>query len=192
MVRRARRAWWEDGITEIVSGLGLLILGLLGFQKEMVPESQNLTWQLAWILWLGVLIVGGNFLIRWLKARYVWPVAGYATPRQDRNGQWAGAFFLALIFLVVVAAWDPLHLGAMIAGLPLFVFLLALHRYTRLRRFLVIGVLALLEGPLLALLSLNAMASLHLILGTVGFLFCLSGLWNWQRFRRRFREAPHG
>ncbi len=192
MMRRARSAWWEDGITEIVSGLGLLILGFLGFQKEMLPAPRNMGWQLAWTVWLGVFIVGGNLLIRRLKARYVWPVAGYATPRQDRDWRWAGAFFLTLILLVVVAAWNPPHFGAAIAGLPLFIFLLALYRYTRLRRFLVIGTLALVEGLVLALFPLNATAALHLILGTIGLFFCFSGLWNWLRFRRRLQEAPHG
>ncbi len=193
LVFQARAAWWEDGLAEMVSGIGLVVIGLLGWRKATLPPEASTPWDLAWTLAVLVFAVGGPFVVRWLKARWVWPRTGYAKPRRERSLGVILGFLLALGVLALLLVWNPPFLGPLWAGGTMFLLLFSWYRYARVFRFLVIGIVILLLSGILAFLQISAEVALFLTLAFTGLAFLVTGTQAWIRFQKQQpAEAGNG
>ncbi len=186
---RARAAWWEDGIPETLSGLGLVILGLVGWATWSQP-SPSPGWTLLWFGLLIGLSVGMKPLMLRAKSRWSWNRTGYSRPRRELD---LTAVFLLLAAMagvvLAVQASSPLVQGT---GLAVFVGCLmgSLYRYARVPRFLVYGLVGGVLALGLGMRGYPGAVSVHLTLMVLGGLFLLSGLPRWWRLRH-LPETPH-
>jgi hypothetical protein len=178
------RDYLQDGLMELVMGAYLLLLGL-GLAGGHV----------AIFVVLGV--VFGPLAFRALKRRFAYPRTGYVELREGDPGPAPriilGALLLGLITLVLVLIavgvigqpdkwyrWMPISFGIWLAGVYS-----GLGVAVGLIRYYVLAVLALIAGPLFALLPLTGkLENLGLYLAAVGVVALSWGLVVFVRFLR--------
>lgn len=161
LTRRLQFYWFEDGLPELYAGLGFLAFALLIWAADYTQEPVNAVARFLESVWVILLIVVGNWLVRRLKWRLTFRRTGYvAYPRPSFRGRlkalaaWlAGALGLVLVGILM------LHRGLEI-GLPILLTVAFVGLYGALgfslgwRRAYGYAVLALLAGFLsLALVS---------------------------------------
>lgn len=191
---RARAAWWEDGIPETLSGIGLLLLSGVGLLRAQAPPSRFTWLNVVWILLLFSLILGMKRLILQAKARWSWPRTGYSRPRR-----WVDLPTVLLILaatsgmFLAVSIGSPPAVGTGMGSFVLFL-MVSLYRYARLPRFLWIGLLGGGVAFVLGLQGLPVEWMVHLVLGILGLLFLGSGIPRLYRTLSRpaEREQSHG
>ncbi len=102
----AHRHWLEDGLTDMVIGGYLAIYGVL-FE---LSQRKGLGLTLVFVAVVLVLSWRMRALIQYLKARWVYPRAGYMRPRRPSWEQRlvGGAVTLAVLVLLIagLATWD--------------------------------------------------------------------------------------
>ena len=192
-IQKARASWWEDGLAEIMSGLGLIVVGVLGFVKESTNQSPGGFWD---FIYLGVLLavsLGTPHLVRNLKRRWIWPKTGYAEPQGRKWDLKAFFWFLGLFLILgVLVLWRPSRLSGVLEGLFFFLILYSIARFSGLRRFLYIGLLSLLLGAALGFSSISPPQGFFLLLSGTGVFLLISGLFTWNRFWKTLREPSDG
>lgn len=192
-IQKARASWWEDGLAEIVSGLGLTFLGALGLWKERIPASSRGFWDFLWLFLLLTISLGTPYLVRWLKRRWIWPKTGYAHPLGRRWDPRSVLQFLGLLLLVGVATFlSPPVLSGILAGLFLFLILYHIARFSGLWRFLFIGLTILALSLIMGALALPLPQAILSLLSATGVLLLISGIHTWIRFRHSLKEAHDG
>jgi hypothetical protein len=185
MEQRVKRYWYTDGIAELTSG-GLFVLlgvyfGAQGFLGE--GSTASIILQISLIL----VMVGGIFGVRWLvndlKTRLTYPRTGYVEYRVNeknvkvRRYLVAGvAMTIAIASIVLVDYIRGLDTMALITGLLVGVIFIALRgKSSGLKRFYLLGVLAMVLGVTLSFSGLSQAYNLGLLYGLLGIAVMFSG-----------------
>jgi len=188
-IQKARGSWWEDGLTEILSGFALVLLGLSGILKEHATGRAADYWGIAWVVILVSFSVGGKFLIQWLKRHWIWPRAGYAHPGSQRiNVRVIPELLLIIVVFIALIIFQPPILTGLFSGLFIFLVLFRIYQYSGIRRFLGYGVLALLGGIILAFADLSLNDAIMSLLAVVGIAQFFGGIWQFRRFMQLLRQ----
>ncbi len=185
--QRARGGWWEDGLTEILTGTVLMYIGGVGYLKETATGNAATAWTSLWVVGTVLLPLLGQRILRWLKGRWVWPYAGYVRPRRRSHVLLPLGALMLLAAVAVLLGW----LGLWATGLTLGLFL-AVGIGSQVPRFRWLGGLALLAGLGLDRSPLPPIQGFFLLLAVVGLLLLGTGLLTWHRFRQSLREVAHG
>jgi len=183
--QRVRRYWYTDGIAELVSGGMFLLLGLyfgiLGYFEEGSFVSVIL--QVSMVL----VFIGGAFGVRWLvtnlKSRLTYPRTGYVEYRVKDNNTRKRRLLIVISAIVISAGTMVLvkyvgELQSMVlfTGLLVGAIFIALRgRSSGLKRFYVLGGLAIFLGVILAWSGLKEIYTLSLFYGLLGIAIMLSG-----------------
>jgi len=195
--QRVKRYWYTDGIAEISSGGMFLLLGLyFGIQGYFGETSLvSIILQVSMVL----LMVGGIFGVRWLvntlKARLTYPRTGFVEYRVNEKGARTRryivvgvAFVIAIASILLVDLIRNLDSMALVSGLLVGVIFIALRgRSSGLRRFYVLGGLAIVLGFILAFSGLSQAYNLGLFYGLLGVATMISG---GVVMRRYLQENP--
>ena len=188
-IQKARASWWEDGLTEILSGIGLTLIAISGILKEHTSGRAADFWGFAWVVILVGFSVGGKFLLQWIKRRWIWPRAGYAHPGSQRfDVRVVPELLLILLVFIALIVWEPPVLTGLLSGLFIFLVLFRIYRYSRIKRFLGYGILALIGGFILAFVRLSFGDALMSVLGLVGVAQLWGGISQFRRFIKMLRQ----
>ena len=183
--QRVKRYWYADGIAELTSG-GLFVLlgvyfGAQGFLGE--GSTASIILQISLIL----VMVGGIFGVRWLvntlKTRLTYPRTGYVEYRVNekdakvRRYVVAGvAMIIAIASIVLIDYIRGLDSMALITGLLVGVIFIALRgKSSGLKRFYLLGGLAIVLGAVLSFSGLSQAYNLGLFYGLLGIAIMISG-----------------
>ncbi len=203
--RRVKRYWYTDGIAELASGGMFVLLGLyFGIQEYLGEQSLvSVILQASLVL----LMIGGVFGVRWLvnalKIRLTYPRTGYVEYHVDeqdaKRRRWvvAGvAMMIAMASIVLIDYIRGLDSMVLVTGLLVAVVFIALRgKSSGLRRFYVLGGLALLFGVLLSFSGLSQAYNLALFYGLLGVVIIISGaatLRSYLRANPLPAEENHG
>jgi hypothetical protein len=182
--QRVKRYWYTDGIAELASGGIFILLGLyfgvLGYFKEGSLVSVILQASMVLVL------VGGAFGVRWLvntlKSRVTYPRTGYVEYRVNekdakvRRYVVAGvAMIIAIASIVLVDYIRGLDSMVLITGVLVGVIFIALRgKSSGLKRFYLLGGLAIVLGIALAYSGLPQVYTLTLFYSLIGIAVLIS------------------
>ena len=183
--RRVKRYWYTDGIAEISSGGMFLLLGLyFGVQGYFGETSLvSVVLQVSMVL----LMIGGIFGVRWLvntlKARLTYPRTGFVEYRVNEKSARTRryivigvAFTIAIASILLVDLIRDLDSMVLVSGLLVGVIFIALRgKSSGLKRFYVLGGMAILLGIVLAFSGLSQAYNLGLFYGLLGIATIISG-----------------
>ena len=183
--QRVKSYWYTDGIAELASGGMFFLLGLyfgvLGYFEEGSLVSVIL--QVSMVL----LMVGGAFGVRWLvnslKSRLTYPRTGFVEYRVNEKDAkvrryvvLAVAMLVAIASLVLVDYIRSLESMVLVTGVLVGVIFITLRgKSYGLRRFYVLGGLAIVLGISLAYSGLPQVYTLALFYGLLGVAILISG-----------------
>ena len=183
--QRVKRYWYTDGIAELASGGMFFLLGLyfgvLGYFEEGSLVSVIL--QVSMVL----LMVGGAFGVRWLvnslKSRLTYPRTGFVEYRVNEKDAKvrryvviAVAMLVAIASLVLVDYIRSLESMVLVTGVLVGIIFITLRgKSSGLRRFYVLGGLAIVLGISLAYSGLPQVYTLALFYGLLGVAILISG-----------------
>jgi len=183
--QRVRRYWYTDGIAELVSGGMFLLLGLyfgiLGYFEEGSLVSVIL--QVSMVL----VFIGGAFVVRWLvtklKSRLTYPRTGYVEYRvKDNNTRKRRLLIVISAIVISVGTMVLVNYVGELQSMVLFtgllvgaIFIAVRGRSSGLKRFYVLGGLAIFLGVILAWSGLTEIYTLSLFYGLLGIAIMLSG-----------------
>jgi hypothetical protein len=190
--KRIRRYWYTDGIAELASGGMFLLLGLyfgvLGYFEQGSLVSVIL--QVSMIL----VFVGGAFGVRWLvntlKSRLTYPRTGYVEyrvkdgdTRKRRLVIVVSAMAISAASIVLIDYIRGMESMVFITGLLVGIIFIALRgKSSGLRRFYVLGGLAIVLGVALAYSGLPQMYTLTLFYSLLGVAILISGMLVLRRY----------
>ena len=183
--KRVRRYWYTDGIAELASGGMFLLLGLyfgvLGYFQE--GSLVSIILQASMIL----VFIGGAFGVRWLvntlKSRLTYPRTGYVEYRVNEKDVkmrryivMAVAMVVAIASILLVDYIRGLESMVLVTGVLVGVIFITLRgRSSGLKRFYLLGGLAILLGVALAYSGLPQVYTLTLFYGLLGIAIMISG-----------------
>ena len=183
--KRVRRYWYTDGIAELTSGGMFFLLGLyfgvLGYFEEGSLISVIL--QVSMIL----VFIGGAVGVRWLvntlKSRLTYPRTGYVEYRVNdddiRKRRWvivASVMIITAVSIMMVEYIHWLDSIVFITGLIVGVIFIALRgKSSGLKRFFLLGGLAIVLGIVLAYSGFSQIYALTLFYGLLGLAIMISG-----------------
>ena len=183
--QRIKRYWYRDGIAELASGGLFVLLGLYFWLQVIFGEGSIISVFLQVILVLVMIagFIGVRWLVNTLKARLTYPRTGYVEYRVDdrevRQRRWiivAAAAIVSgasIVFEIYIHELDSMIL---IIGLLAGIIFIALRgRSSGLKRFYVLGGLAIVLGVALSFSSLPQITDLALFFGTLGIVIVTSG-----------------
>ena len=183
--QRVKRYWYTDGIAELASGGMFLLLGIYFAAQGFLAEGSLVSMILQVSLML--VMIGGAFGVRWvvntLKARLTYPRTGYVEYRVNekevrvRRYVVAGvAMVIAIVSILLVDRIRNLDSMALISGLLVGIIFIALRgKSSGLKRFYVLGGLAIALGIVLSFSSLSQAYNLGLFYGLLGIAILISG-----------------
>jgi len=183
--QRVKRYWYTDGIAEISSGGMFFLLGLyFGIQGYFGEASLvSIILQVSMVL----LMVGGIFGVRWLvnalKARLTYPRTGFVEYRVNEKDARvrryvviAVAVIIAMASIVLVDYIHNLDSMVLISGLLVGAIFIALRgKSSGLKRFYVLGGVAIVLGVVLSFSGLSQAYNLGLFYGLLGIIILISG-----------------
>ena len=186
LIKKARSSWWEDGIVEIYTGSGILLIGILGILSKTTSGIMAPIYTFSWVILLLLLTFLGQKFIRLLKKHLVWSKYGYAEPEKRRatlrNGKWAIGALICMLGAVILYT-RPIS-TILISCFILAVFM-GIFEYSGLSRFAIIGVINLIAGVILFLYGVKVDIGVFINLLLSGVLLFFSGLITWNKFRKR-------
>ena len=183
--QRVKRYWYTDGIAELASGGMFLLLGIYFAAQGFLAEGSLVSMILQVSLML--VMIGGAFGVHWvvntLKARLTYPRTGYVEYRVNekevrvRRYVVAGvAMVIAIVSILLVDRIRNLDSMALISGLLVGIIFIALRgKSSGLKRFYVLGGLAIALGIVLSFSSLSQAYNLGLFYGLLGIAILISG-----------------
>lgn len=188
-IQKARGSWWEDGLTEILSGISLVLLGVFGILMHRISGRTSDLLEFAWVVILVGFLVGSKYLVQWIKQRWIWHRAGYAHPGNQKISirTILGLLLIVAAFIILVLA-EPPYLTDLFPGFLIFVVLFFVYRYTGIRRFLAYSIIAVLGGIVLVFIRLPFSDEVMYLLVVVGTALLLGGIWQFHRFMRILQE----
>jgi len=183
--KRVKRYWYSDGIAELASGGMFLLLGLY-FGILAYFEEGSL---ISVILQVSMLLVfvGGAFGVRWLvntlKSRLTYPRTGYVEYRvkdsDSRKRRWVIVIAVVVITIVSSVLVDYIReldsivfITGMLVGV---IFIVLRGKSAGLKRFYVLGGLAIALGIGLAYSALPQILTLPLFYSLLGIAILISG-----------------
>lgn len=183
--KRVKRYWYSDGIAELASGGMFLLLGLY-FGILAYFEEGSL---ISVILQVSMLLVfvGGAFGVRWLvntlKSRLTYPRTGYVEYRGKDSDSRKRRLVIVISAMVISAASIVLidYIRGMesmvfITGMLVGIIFIALRgKSAGLKRFYVLGSLAIGLGIVLAYSGFPQIYTLTLFYGLLGVAILISG-----------------
>lgn len=190
--KRVKRYWYTDGIAELASGGMFLLLGLY-FAVQGFAGEQSLVSVILQVS-LVLLMIGGAYGVRWvvntLKARLTYPRTGYVEYRVNEKGlkmrrylAIAVAIMIAIASITLIDYIRGLDSTALFTGVIVGIILIAMRgKSSGLKRFYVLGGLAILLGTSLAFSGLPQAYNLALFYGLLGFFILISGTLVLQRY----------
>lgn len=188
-IKKARASWWDDGVVEAVVGSGLILIGTVGILSSRLGGGIGAFLNLLRVVLLLVLVLTGNRIVRAIKARFVWPEYGYASPARRRSG---GIFVLvAILFFILSIMFYRSPSGDFLISVVPFSIFVEISRFSGLRRFYFAGIFSILTGIFLAACKVNFSDAVELILITSGIFLLVTGVISWKSFRRKM-ESRHG
>ncbi|MHB1293770.1 MAG: hypothetical protein ACYC4R_02125 [Anaerolineae bacterium] len=187
-MRRTQSYWYEDGLAEITSGIGLALIGAFFYGQSLL--AAHTAWVGLLALLLPVVVVGGTFAMRWLlreaKARITYPRTGYVAyprkPRRKRLTAAVGAGMGAVVAGFIASSpslmhWIPTIQGLLMGGLLLFV-----AYKLSLTRFFCLAIFSVLAGVAVALIEPDLARAEALYFGLVGAGQLISGAVTFARY----------
>ncbi len=183
--RRVMRYWYTDGIAELVSGGMFFLLGLyfgvMGSFEEGSLVSVILQVSMVLVFLGGV--VGVRWLVNVLKSRLTYPRTGYVEYHVKNNHNRkrrllivVSAMVISAISIVLVDYFRGLQTVVLITGVLVGVIFIALRgRSSGLKRFYVLGALAIFLGIVLATSGLTQVYTLAIFYGFLGIAILISG-----------------
>lgn len=183
--RRVKRYWYSDGIAELASG-GIFILLAIYFGTQGFLDEGSIVSIILQVSLL-LMMVGGAFGVRWLvntlKARLTYPRTGYVEYRVNekdakvRRYVIAGvAMIIAMASIMLVDYIRGLDTMALVTGLLVGTIFIALRgKSSGLKRFYVLGGLAIVLGVVLSFSGLSQAYALGLFHGLLGIAILISG-----------------
>ena len=183
--QRVKRYWYTDGIAELASGGLFVLLGIYFGAQGFLGEDSivNVILQVSLML----VMIAGAFGVRWLvntlKARLTYPRTGYVEYRVNekdakvRRYVVAGvAMAIAMASIVLIDYIRGLDSMALITGLLVGVIFIALRgKSSGLKRFYLLGGLAIVLGVVLSFSGLSQAYNLGLFYGLLGIAILISG-----------------
>jgi hypothetical protein len=183
--RRVKRYWYSDGIAELASG-GIFILLAIYFGTQGFLDEGSIVSIILQVS-LMLMMVGGAFGVRWLvnilKTRLTYPRTGYVEYRVNekdakvRRYVIAGvAMIIAMASIMLVDYIRGLDTMALVTGLLVGTIFIALRgKSSGLKRFYVLGGLAIVLGVVLSFSGLSQAYALGLFYGLLGIAILISG-----------------
>jgi hypothetical protein len=183
--QRVKRYWYADGIAELASGGLFVVLGLYFGLQGFFGEASLISVILQ--VSLALLMIAGAYGVRWLvnilKARLTYPRTGYVEYRVNerdakvRRYVVAGvAMIIAIASIVLIDYIRGLDSMALVTGLLVGLIFIALRgKSSGLKRFYVLGGLAILLGVALSFSGLLQAYNLGLFYGLMGIAIMISG-----------------
>jgi hypothetical protein len=190
--RRVKRYWYEDGLAEMASGGIFILLGLYFSIQGLFVEGSLVSVLLQSSLVL--IMVGGAFGVRWLvntlKARMTYPRTGYVEYRVNeksvkiRRYVVAGvAMIIAIASIVLIDYIRGLDSMVLVNGLLVGIIFIALRgKSSGLKRFYLLGGIAILLGVALSFSGLGQAYNLGLFNGLIGLAIVISGAFVLRRY----------
>lgn len=120
VAQRPRRYWFEDGLTELISGGLFLLIGVFSLIEGLAPPHSQLT-RIAGIAALITIIIGpwlARPIIRRLKERLTYPRTGYVSFRKPKKSRRALTMVVTLIVSAAVV-WILMLLPGSLDWIPL-------------------------------------------------------------------------
>ncbi len=192
--KNARASWWEDGLTEIISGIGVILIGLYGLFSKMAGGSVSRYADILFIVVLLAIIFAVRYLIIWAKRNFVWPHTGYAMPKQnsERVFLWSIVAIALLLFLILLTFYKP-ELYSFLLSLAVTLFVAGVYAsiaiYSQLKRFWLYSAVGLLTGLFLTFTNPDPEMVIFVLLLATGIVSTIGGLIQFGRFRK---EVAHG
>lgn len=199
-IRRTKRYWYEDGLSELAAGAIFLAIGLL-FITEAVALLGPLGGGLSSLGLIVVVLCGGwlgRWAVTWGKERLTYLRTGYVSyPRWQAGrsrlatGIVAGGMAMLVSCLFVAApasrAWIPALQGLVVGGVLLYTgYSLALGR------FVVLAAFSALVGVASSLGGLSDLLGSGVYFGSLGLATMVSGALALATYLRQTRPLAVG
>jgi hypothetical protein len=182
VAQRPRRYWFEDGLTELISGGLFLLIGVFSLVEGLAPPQSEIR-RIAGIAGLITMIVGpwlARPMIRRLKERLTYPRTGYVSYRQPKKSRRAIAMIVALIVAAAVV-WILMLLPGSLDWIPLIegaavgTFLFYQGQSFNLTRFYILATLAAALGVGLSIAGIGNLVGMGLFFSVMSIAILLSG-----------------
>jgi hypothetical protein len=194
--RRTIRSFYDDGLTELVIGALLFLLGGFFYIRQGRGSTPRMSLDdTAFFLLVIFAVLLGKYLIGFLKRRIAYPRAGYVSYRKEvrPNRRWiaaaSGAIIAALLSALTAIspsaeAWYPA-----IDGFLLAVAFLVLAAKVGAPRFYILAVASAALGTGIAAAGIVSIRGVVLYGTLLGAALALSGIMTLIRFLRRNKPA---
>ncbi len=186
LIKKARASWWEDGIVEIFTGLGLIIIAALQVLISNTRGKSALIFSLSWTIFLFLFILFGQKIVKLIKEKLIWSTKGYAKPAKERttfkNGKWA-IFALLCMFGSVVLYTHPV--SSLLISCFVFAIFISIFEYSGLTRFAAIAIVNVIAGIIMLVLGYTVVTGVIINLLVTGSLLFFTGIVTWNRFKKR-------
>lgn len=183
--QRVRRYWYSDGIAEIASGGLFVLLGLYFAAQGYLGETSiaSIILQVSLMLLMIAGAIGVRWLVNTLKARLTYPRTGYVEYRLNEKESTVRryvivgvAMVIAITSIVLIDYIRDLDAMALVTGLLVGLIFIALRgKSSGLKRFYLLGVMAIVLGVALSFSSLSQAYNLGLFYGLLGIAIVISG-----------------
>lgn len=193
-IKRVKRYWYDDGVTEFGAGVIFLAIGLLFAFEARQPEGTALAAVSAF--GLPILVIGGGLLVgrgvKAVKERLTYPRTGYVAYRKQgarRRGLAMGLAVGIAVGVVVGLAYAHDSLGGssyrwipVFDGIVIGAFLLYMAHSFEISRFYVLTALSFAVGGWAGWYSADETVGSSLYFGLMGVALVLSGAWALRRY----------
>lgn len=194
VVRRTYGYFYDDGLVEMALGLLFIAVGLWLVLWSGLASPGFLGLLLA--IGLPLLIFGGALLfkrlIRKLKERITYPRTGYVSYRQNQpdRGRWLFIGTALLLTLLAVLLPGSFNQMSVMVGALLGVILIYMGYRVEVRRFYLVGFVAIILGFGLAQTGLEEVLALGLLFIGAGVTLLIAGAMTLILYLRR-HPAPN-
>ena len=183
--QRVKRYWYSDGIAELASGGMFILLGIYFGTQGFLEEGSMVSIILQVSLML--MMVGGIFGVRWmvntLKARLTYPRTGFVEYRVNEKDAKVRRYVVACVAMIIAIASivlidyiRGLDSMTLVTGLLVgLIFIVLRGKSSGLKRFYVLGGLAIMLGVALSFSGLSQAYNLGLFYGLLGIAILISG-----------------
>jgi hypothetical protein len=190
VMQRTRRYWYEDGISDLIMGGFLLLLGLLFAAESLTPLGSPL-WA-VWGMGLPTFLIGGGLVAGWmmqrLKSRVTYPRTGIVN--YERKGLPRVIALVGIALVAAIVAAGIVLVSRNMANLTtLFgIAFLAAFGFVGYRaglwRYVLTGVWCVALGLTLAAFTLSLEQSSAIFYVGAGFGLIVSGAVTWRRYNQ--------
>lgn len=199
--KRPLKYWFSDGIGELVLGLVMVLVGVVSFISHLSPDGSPASSALGGsfqMLAIVLLIVGGRYLIGYLKARTTYPRTGFVSYERKvtSKARWLGMFlglafgiFFGVVTNFLIKAygthWLLFYTGTVLG----LVFAIAAFK-SQVNRMYVMAIIAFSAGAFAAWAPVQESVKYFILFGIIGAALMLSGWLTLQHYLRNTQPAP--